>query len=55
MDAACNICNFRFETPEEISVILYNWSNYDYHFIIKELAQQFKEQFKWLGENMEKW
>ena len=29
-------------------------SNYDYHFIIKELAKEFKKQFTYLGENTDK-
>ena len=29
-------------------------SNYDYHFIIKELAEEFKKQFTCLGENTKK-
>ena len=32
----------------------HNGSNYDYHFIIKELAKQFKGHIECLGENMEK-
>ena len=32
----------------------YNESNYDYHFIIKELAGESKKQFTSLGENTEK-
>ena len=31
-----------------------NGSKYDYRFIIKELAKEFKGQFKCLGENTEK-
>ena len=33
----------------------HNGSDYDYHFIIKELAGQFKKQFIYLGENTEKY
>ena len=29
--------------------------NYDYPFIINELAGEFKEQSEWLGENTEKY
>ena len=32
-----------------------NESNYDFHFIIKELAEEFKRQFTWLWENTEKY
>ena len=30
-------------------------SNCDYHFIIKELAEEFEKQFTCLGENTEKY
>ena len=33
----------------------HNGSNYDYHFIINELAEEFKKQFICLGENTEKY
>ena len=29
--------------------------SYDYHFIIKELTEEFKKQFTCLGENTEKY
>ena len=32
-----------------------NGSSYDYHFIIKELAKEFKTKFTCLGENTEKY
>ena len=32
---------------------IHNGSKYDYHFIIKELAEEFKGQFECLGENTE--
>ena len=32
-----------------------NRSKYDYHFIIKELAKQFKGEINCLGENTEKY
>ena len=32
-----------------------NGSNYDYHFIIKELAEKFEKLFTSLGENTEKY
>ena len=53
--AAHNICNLRYETPNEIIVIFHNGSKYNYHFIIKELAEEFKGQFEYLGENTEKY
>ena len=39
--AAHDICNLRYKRPKEIPVVFYNGSTYDYHFIIKELAEKF--------------
>ena len=36
------------------SLISHNGSNYDYYCIIKELAEEFEEQFTFLRENTEK-
>ena len=44
--AAHNICNLRHKTSKEIPVVFHNGSKYDYHFIIKELAEEFKVQFE---------
>ena len=41
--------------PKKISIVFHNGSNYDYDFIIKELAEEFKKQFTCLGENTEKY
>ena len=38
----------------EISVVFHNGSNYDYHFIIKEFANEFEGQFESIGKNTEK-
>ena len=35
--------------------MFHNGSNYDYHFIKKELPEEFKKQFICLGENTEKY
>ena len=53
--AAHNICNLRYKIPKEIPVVFHNGSTYDYHFIIKELAKEFKGNFEFLGENTEKY
>ena len=53
--AAHSICNLRFNVPNEIAVVFHNGLNYDYHFIIKELANEFKGQFECFGENTEKY
>ena len=39
----------------EIPVVLHNFSNYDYHFIIKELVKEFEEKFECHGKNTEKY
>ena len=50
------ICNFCYKVPQEIPVKIHNGSKYDYHLIIKELAEEFRgEDFECLGENMEKY
>ena len=51
---AHSICILIFNVPNEI-VVFHNGSNCDYHFIIKELANEFEEQFECLGENTEKY
>ena len=53
--AAHSICNLRYKIPNEIPVIFHNGSTYDYHFIIKELAKEFKGNFECIGENTEKY
>ena len=54
-DPAHDISNLIYKTPKEIPVIFLNGSTYDYHFIIKELAEEFEGQFECLGENREKY
>ena len=50
-DAAHNICNLTYKIP----VVFHNGSIYDYHFIIKELAEEFQGKFECLGETTEKY
>ena len=40
---------------KKIPIVFHNGSTYDYHFIIKQLAEDFKGQFECLGENTEKY
>ena len=47
--------NIKYKIPKEIPVVFHNGSTYDYHFIIKELAEEFYRQFQCLGENTEKY
>ena len=35
-------------------MVFHNRSNYDYNFIVKQSVEEFKGQFKCLGENTEK-
>ena len=49
-----NICNFKKFVPQKIPFVLHNGSNYNYHFIIKDLAEEFKKQLTCLGKNTEK-
>ena len=49
------ICNLRCKTPKDLHVIFHNGPTYGDHFIIKKLTQEFKGQFKCLGENTEKY
>lgn len=37
---AHSICNLKYKTPKEIPVVFHNGSNYDYHFIVKEQAEE---------------
>ena len=53
--AAHKICNLMYNAPREIPVIFHNGSSYDYHFIIKGLAEEFEGDFECLGENKEKY
>ena len=53
--AAHSICNLNYKVPQEIPVKIHNDSKYDYHFIIKELAEEFKGEFECLGGNTEKY
>ena len=53
--AAHTICNLKLNVPNEIPVAFHNGSNYDYHFIIKELAKELEGKFECLGENTEKY
>ena len=53
--AAHDICNLRYKIPKEIPVVFHNGCTYGYHFIIRELAEEFEREFECLGENTEKY
>ena len=51
-DVTCNVAFVWFNVSNEIPVVFHNESNYDCHFIMKELANEFKGKFECLGENI---
>ena len=53
--AAHSECNLICKAPKEIRVVFHNGSAYDDHFIIKQLAEELEGEFKYLGENAEKY
>ena len=52
--AAHTICNLRYKVPKNIPVVIQN-DSYDTHFIINQLAKEFKVELDCIGENMEKY
>ena len=38
-----------------MTVVFHNASTYDYHFIINQLAKEFRGKAEYLGENTEKY
>ena len=49
------MCNLGYKNKNKIPVVFHKGSNYDYHFIIKELAEEFKGHFECLRENTGKY
>ena len=41
--ATRSICNLKYSISKETTLLFHNTSNYDYHFIIKEVAEEFEE------------
>ena len=55
-EAAYSIWDLKYSfSPKRIPIAFHNGSNYDYHFIIKELPKDFEKQFTCLGENNEEY
>ena len=52
---AHSICNLKNSVPKKNHVLLHYESNYDYNFIIKRLAEEFKKQLTYTGEDTEKY
>ena len=53
--AAHAIGILQYNVPKEILLVSHNGSNYDYHFIIIELAEEFQKQFTYLGGNTKRY
>ena len=52
--AAHSKCNLNYKVPKDIPIIIHN-ASYDTHFIINQLAEEFKGELNCIGENMEKY
>ena len=51
--AAHSKCNLNYKVPKDIPIIIHN-ASYDTHFIINQLAEEFKGELNCIRENMEK-
>ena len=45
----------KYNVPKKTPIVFHNGPNYDYYFIIKELAEEFKQLFTCSGEKTEKY
>ena len=52
--AAHSKCNLNYKVPKDIPIIIHN-ASYDTHFIINQLAKEFKGELNCIGENMKKY
>ena len=52
--AAHSKCNLNYKFPKDIPIIIHN-ASYDTHFIINQLAEEFKGYLNCIAENMEKY
>ena len=50
--AAHSKCNLNYKVPKDIPVIIHN-ATYDTHFIINQVAMEFKGGINCIGDNME--
>ena len=51
--AAHSDCNLKHKVPNNIPIVIHN-ASYDNHFIINQLAKEFKNELDCIGKNMEK-
>ena len=49
-----SIYNSSYKMPKKILVVLQDETDYDYHFVIKELIKKVDEHLECLGENTKK-
>ena len=47
-------CNWKYSVTKKIPIAFHNGSNYDYHFIIKELAEDIKKNFLFSSSTWER-
>ena len=52
--AAHSKCNLNYKVPKDIPIIIHN-ASYDTHFVINQLAEEFKTEVICIGETMEKY
>ena len=52
--AAHSKCNLNYKVQKEIPIIIHN-ASYDTHFILNQLAIEFKGELNCIGDNMEKY
>ena len=50
-----HVSNLKYSLPKNIPIAFRNGCNYFYHFIIKQLTEEFENQFTCLGENTVKY
>ena len=53
--AADSICNLQFNVFNEIIVVFHRGLNYDYHFMMKKLTNEFEGKFGCIGEDKDKY
>ena len=55
LNTAHSIRNLKYSVLKKICIVFHIGANFDYHFIIKELPEEFEGKFNCLGKNTEKY
>ena len=55
MRRCAQLCSLKYSVPKKILIVFHKRSNYEYQFIIKELAEKFKTFFTSSGKKSEKY